>query len=162
MLDLLTATRVCVHLAAQCISTHHHVADSFLFTPMLPIATGCALAKGCQISFHLRQRLACRAQTQQALLSAPDCAILHHRKLLAVSQIRIPMALPQLSGNSNQELVGCMTLTHLTCDTCLQLLKSDARLWTSKYARGGSVRKPSARKIYIVVDALQGHLTSNG
>ncbi len=46
MLDLLTATRVCVHLAAQRIATHHHVADSFLFTPMLPIATGCALAKG--------------------------------------------------------------------------------------------------------------------
>lgn len=44
----------------------------------------------------------------------------------------------------------------------INLLKSDARLWTSKYARGGSVRKPSARKIYIVVDALQGHLTSNG
>ena len=51
---------------------------------------------------------------------------------------------------------------YLTCGACLQLLKSDARLWTSKYARGGSVRKPSARKIYIVVDALQGHLTSTG
>lgn len=45
---------------------------------------------------------------------------------------------------------------------CMQLLKTDARNWTSKYARGGSVRKPSARKIYIVVDALQGHITSNG
>lgn len=44
----------------------------------------------------------------------------------------------------------------------INLLKADARTWTSKYARGGSVRKPSARKIYIVVDALQGHLTSNG
>lgn len=44
----------------------------------------------------------------------------------------------------------------------INLLKTDARNWTSKYARGGSVRKPSARKIYIVVDALQGHLTSNG
>lgn len=44
----------------------------------------------------------------------------------------------------------------------INLLKTDSRKWTSKYARGGSVRKPSARKIYIVVDALQGHLTSNG
>ena len=44
----------------------------------------------------------------------------------------------------------------------MQLLKTDARNWTSKYARGGNVRKPSARKMYIVVDALQGHITTNG
>ena len=44
----------------------------------------------------------------------------------------------------------------------MQLLKADARNWTSKYARGGNVRKPSARKMYIVVDALQGHITTNG
>lgn len=44
----------------------------------------------------------------------------------------------------------------------LQVLKSDGRAWTSKYARGGSARKNSARSLYIVVDALQGHITSNG
>jgi hypothetical protein len=32
----------------------------------------------------------------------------------------------------------------------------------SKYARGGSARKLSARRFYIAVDALQGHLASNG
>lgn len=114
-------------------------------------------------------------QNLQALLTMPSCAVLHHRQLLDGESIHMASigthgtatavrTLPQLSGHSNKELVGCMTLshTHLTCDARLQLLKSDARLWTSKYARGGSVRKPSARKIYIVVDALQGHLTSNG
>ena len=56
----------------------------------------------------------------------------------------------------------------LTCGLCnlsgqwLQVLKNDGRAWTSKYARGGSARKNSARSLYIVVDALQGHITSNG
>eukprot|EP00891_Asterochloris_glomerata_P002701 jgi/Astpho2/2701/fgenesh1_pg.00050_%23_18_t len=44
----------------------------------------------------------------------------------------------------------------------IDVLKSDGRAWTSKYARGGSARKNSARSLYIVVDALQGHITSNG
>lgn len=43
-----------------------------------------------------------------------------------------------------------------------QLIKADGRTWVSKYARGGSARKLSARKFYIVVDAVQGHLASNG
>jgi hypothetical protein len=43
-----------------------------------------------------------------------------------------------------------------------QLLKADGATWVSKYARGGSARKLSARKFYIVVDAVQGHLASNG
>lgn len=41
-------------------------------------------------------------------------------------------------------------------------IKADGASWASKYARGGSARKLSARKFYIVVDALQGHITSNG
>ncbi len=53
---------------------------------MLPIATGDALANGCQISLHLRQRLARREQNLQALLTMPSRAIVHHRQLLAVSQ----------------------------------------------------------------------------
>jgi hypothetical protein len=44
----------------------------------------------------------------------------------------------------------------------VKTLKADGSAWASKYARGGSARKLSARKFYIVVDALQGHLTSNG
>lgn len=46
--------------------------------------------------------------------------------------------------------------------TLLQTIKADGFAWASKYARGGSARKLSARKFYIVVDALQGHITSNG
>ena len=41
-------------------------------------------------------------------------------------------------------------------------LKAEAPGWVSKYARGGSARKQSARKAYIVVDALSGHFASNG
>ena len=44
----------------------------------------------------------------------------------------------------------------------MQSIKLDGSAWASKYARGGSARKLSARKFYIVVDALQGHITSNG
>jgi hypothetical protein len=32
----------------------------------------------------------------------------------------------------------------------------------SKYARGGSARAVSARRFYIAVDALGGHLAANG
>jgi hypothetical protein len=41
-------------------------------------------------------------------------------------------------------------------------LKLDSATWVSKYARGGSVRKQSARKMYIAVDAIAGHIASNG
>ncbi len=41
-------------------------------------------------------------------------------------------------------------------------LRADGQAWVSKYARGGSARTLSARKFYVVVDALQGHFASNG
>lgn len=44
----------------------------------------------------------------------------------------------------------------------IKRLKAEGPAWVSKYARGGSARKLSARKMYIAVDALQGHLASNG
>jgi hypothetical protein len=41
-------------------------------------------------------------------------------------------------------------------------LKAAGLAWVSKYARGGSVRKQSARAMYNAVDAVVGHLASNG
>jgi hypothetical protein len=41
-------------------------------------------------------------------------------------------------------------------------LKADGPVWVSKYARGGSARTLSARRFYIAVDAVEGHLASNG
>ena len=41
-------------------------------------------------------------------------------------------------------------------------LKGDAQVWVTKYARGGSVRKQSARRFYIALDAVLGFLASNG
>jgi hypothetical protein len=41
-------------------------------------------------------------------------------------------------------------------------LKPEGQAWVSRYARGGSARKLSARQFYIAVDALEGHLASNG
>jgi len=49
---------------------------------------------------------------------------------------------------------------HESC--CMQELRKETGQWVSKYARGGSARKLSARRFYIAVDALQGHLASNG
>ena len=40
----------------------------------------------------------------------------------------------------------------------IKQIKGDMNQWVGKYARGGSARKESARKVYIVIDALQGHL----
>lgn len=44
----------------------------------------------------------------------------------------------------------------------IKVLKAEGLEWVSKYARGGSARKESARRMYIAVDALIGHLASNG
>ncbi|KAL4437176.1 hypothetical protein ABPG75_004315 [Micractinium tetrahymenae] len=41
-------------------------------------------------------------------------------------------------------------------------LKAEMPAWVSAYARGGSVRATSARKIYVVVDAISAHFASNG
>ncbi|KAJ9519329.1 hypothetical protein QJQ45_023125 [Haematococcus lacustris] len=44
----------------------------------------------------------------------------------------------------------------------IKSLKSDGTAWVSKYARGGSARTQSARRMYIAVDSVVGHLASNG
>lgn len=41
-------------------------------------------------------------------------------------------------------------------------LKAEMPAWVSKYARGGSARTVSARKLYVVVDAISGHFAANG
>eukprot|EP01023_Acetabularia_acetabulum_P050664 TRINITY_DN54_c1_g1_i2.p1 TRINITY_DN54_c1_g1~~TRINITY_DN54_c1_g1_i2.p1 ORF type:complete len:226 (-),score=38.84 TRINITY_DN54_c1_g1_i2:165-842(-) len=45
---------------------------------------------------------------------------------------------------------------------CIKLIKSDGGVWVSKYARGGSARKDSARRMYIIVDALGGFFAQSG
>lgn len=44
----------------------------------------------------------------------------------------------------------------------IKTLKLEGSEWVSKYARGGSARNQSARTMYIAVDAVIGHLASNG
>ena len=44
----------------------------------------------------------------------------------------------------------------------MQTLKQDGGTWAAKYARGGNIRKQSARRFYIAYDALLGHLVSSG
>lgn len=44
----------------------------------------------------------------------------------------------------------------------IKTLKQEGSEWVSKYARGGSARNQSARTMYIAVDAVIGHLASNG
>lgn len=44
----------------------------------------------------------------------------------------------------------------------IKQLKQEGTDWVSKYARGGSARTQSARTMYIAVDAIMGHLGSNG
>ncbi|GMH40621.1 hypothetical protein BSKO_08525 [Bryopsis sp. KO-2023] len=44
----------------------------------------------------------------------------------------------------------------------IKTIKSDGPAWVSKYARGGSARKQSARKFYIVIDAVLGFIAAYG
>lgn len=44
----------------------------------------------------------------------------------------------------------------------IKALKTDASAWVAKYARGGSARSQSARKMYVAADAVLGYLASNG
>lgn len=44
----------------------------------------------------------------------------------------------------------------------IKTIKTEGSDWVSKYARGGSARTDSARRMYIAVDAVIGHLASNG
>ncbi|KAI8471916.1 MAG: photosystem II Pbs27-domain-containing protein [Monoraphidium minutum] len=44
----------------------------------------------------------------------------------------------------------------------IKAIKADSQAWVTKYARGGSVRKQSARRFYIAVDAVLGFFASNG
>ena len=41
-------------------------------------------------------------------------------------------------------------------------LRAECQQWASQYARGGSARSQSARAMYVAVDAVMGHLASNG
>ena len=41
-------------------------------------------------------------------------------------------------------------------------IKKEGTEWVSKYARGGSARTQSARRLYIAVDGVVGFLASNG
>ena len=89
----------------------------------------------------------------------PDGSLFCHTLSSCVMQTYGLLHASQLASNSTNT---CLRLNLCKSVLFMQLLKTDARNWTSKYARGGNVRKPSARKMYIVVDALQGHITTNG
>jgi hypothetical protein len=44
----------------------------------------------------------------------------------------------------------------------IKTLKMEGSAWVGKYAKGGSARTASGRKVYIAIDSVQGHLASNG
>lgn len=44
----------------------------------------------------------------------------------------------------------------------IKSMKTNCSKWVSQYARGGSARSQSARKMYIAVDATVGWLATNG
>ena len=60
-----------------------------------------------------------------------------------------------------------LTRCRCHCFRCASLqlvkaIKASGPQWVSKYARGGSARKLSARKVYVVVDAVQAHFATDG
>jgi len=69
---------------------------------------------------------------------------------------------------SSEELIGLIE-KYCTLDTyskeritVAKQLKGDANTWVATYARGGSARSESARKLYIAADGVAGFLASNG
>ena len=56
----------------------------------------------------------------------------------------------------------CSPAAHWLQPQLIKELKAEMPAWVSKYARGGSARTVSARKLYVVVDAISGHFAANG
>jgi hypothetical protein len=57
---------------------------------------------------------------------------------------------------TSKPIVGATDEVVAAVHQVIAQIKKDGSSWVSKYARGGSARKQAARKMYIVVDALQG------
>ena len=81
----------------------------------------------------------------------------------------VPVA--NLTGPYAQEtsILGSALLQYVEMDVydparvqLVKTLKKEGQEWVSKYARGGSARTASARKFYVAIDSVQGHLASNG
>lgn len=44
----------------------------------------------------------------------------------------------------------------------LNYIKSEGKTWIARHARGGSAPGQAAKRMYVAVDAVIGHLTANG
>lgn len=41
-------------------------------------------------------------------------------------------------------------------------MKTDGKKWIAAHARGGSAPGQAAKRMYVAVDAVTGHITANG
>jgi hypothetical protein len=90
-------------------------------------------------------------------------------KMGNATTLGVPVADLDKGYASDSKALGEIITKYITLDTydperaaLAKNLKKESLNWVSKYARGGSARTVSARKIYVAVDAIQGHLASNG
>lgn len=81
---------------------------------------------------------------------------------IAVAEMKDEYSKETLALGQQIQAYASMDLYNAERPKLVQLLRKDGSAWVSRYARGGSARKLSARRFYIAVDALQGHLASNG
>lgn len=73
------------------------------------------------------------------------------------SLLSLPSSCPRHTNAHAQDIQDYKTRVPL-----IKTIKTEGADWVSKYARGGSARSDSARRMYIAVDALIGHLAANG
>eukprot|EP00890_Picochlorum_soloecismus_P002631 jgi/Picsp_1/3369/NSC_06207-R1_protein len=90
-------------------------------------------------------------------------------KMGSATTLGVPVANLDTGYASDSKAVGEIITKYITMDmydperaAVAKNLKKESLNWVSKYARGGSARTVSARKMYVAVDAIQGHLASNG
>ncbi|EFJ51573.1 hypothetical protein VOLCADRAFT_103473 [Volvox carteri f. nagariensis] len=148
--------------------------------------TAGALLAGVASSSHPAQALTCASETtteaddtacRRAVLSNDQGAVqnaeanygsLSEKKFTAVSGVPVAVLDSEYVRSTlklREDIISYATLdvnNYQVRVPLIKTLRTEGSDWVSKYARGGSARTDSARRMYIAVDALIGHLASNG
>lgn len=93
-----------------------------------------------------------------------QCAALMHL-ILAVHQCMVLAA-----GCAVLTPNFCVRLEHMRVQdpfdkeriTSINNIKKDGKKWIAEYARGGSASGQSAKRMYVAVDSVLGHVAANG
>jgi Photosystem II Pbs27 len=106
------------------------------------------LAKGKLTSYDAAQQNGAKIGAKATNVPVSDLGSQYAKDTASVAESTLKYIKGEVDDDSRPALV--------------KVLKKEGQEWVSKYARGGSARTLSARKFYIAVDQVQGHLAFNG